>query len=144
MKKFEMLCQRKYREEDGKEMFTYDFVEDGVIYQVSTSWFDKDEIYKDDRRKDPDRMTGSEFEELARKFIDWDTQKEVAKKIVEVNGAEYEYDSYNSLYSLKTKNSDNPHVICGRCLNSKFTLIYGNYELFAHCDCGHTMSVYSG
>lgn len=37
-----------------------------------------------------------------------------------------------------------PHILCGKCHNSEFTLQYGTYELIAICKCGNKMSVYSG
>ena len=45
----------------------------------------------------------------------------------------------------KIKNKDNrPEVLC-ECLNDKFVLRYGNYEIFAKCTkCGVEASVYSG
>jgi hypothetical protein len=37
------------------------------------------------------------------------------------------------------------HVLCGKCETPDFTLVYGDYEIFAVCSkCGRKDSVYSG
>lgn len=37
-----------------------------------------------------------------------------------------------------------PAVWCPKCHNDSFKLSYGEWELKAHCPCGHVMTVYDG
>jgi len=128
------------------EKITYSFEEDGMIYEVSTIWFDCVNLRKE--FDESDGCSGWEYDERARKFIDWSTQKKVAKELIERDGETYEYDVYYKRYRLKDdrdkRNPDAPDVICPKCLNDSFILKYGDYELLALCPCGHSMTVYDG
>lgn len=68
------------------------------------------------------------------------------------NGIEYKRWSYSGGQPPEScdghfmaKHGAEPGVLCGKCLGSTFTLIYGNYEISAKCKrCGHAGTVYDG
>ena len=61
---------------------------------------------------------------------------------IEINGIIYEYSKYYD--RLESERDEIPGVLCPKCYNDTFQLSYGNYEIIAHCKCGHSMTVYDG
>lgn len=71
----------------------------------------------------------------------------------------YDYAENDTIYSLGGDNTteqhfrfqsdddgyDGPHVLCGKCHESKFIIQFGNYSVIAQCvACGMEAEVYSG
>lgn len=67
-----------------------------------------------------------------------DTIKDQDKVII--NDKTYTYSSYYK----RLVSEDYDSIACPMCHNISFTLSYGEYELIAHCKCGHSMVVYDG
>lgn len=65
-------------------------------------------------------------------------------EIININGIDYEYSEYYKKLNIVDESKSNVHVLCPLCLNSLFSLRYGDYELIAQCSCGHEMTVYDG
>lgn len=61
---------------------------------------------------------------------------------VTINNKIFLYDHYYK--RLRAEDSGVPQIACPNCHNTQFQLSYGDYELIAHCNCGHTMTVYDG
>lgn len=55
---------------------------------------------------------------------------------------------YVEFYDRLEKKDDNntiaPAILCPKCLNSTFTISYGEWECIANCSCGHKMTIYDG
>ena len=135
-------CIPEDAEDWTHEQIRYRFVEEGVVYEVFTEWFDHIKFQKE--FDEGEGYSGSDYDDKAQVFIDWSTKKKVADKSIEKNGHTYTYDECNDKYMVEEKPDNVPHVLCGKCQHDNFSLRYGSYEIFAVCSCGHEMSVYSG
>jgi len=65
------------------------------------------------------------------------------KKIV-IDRREFYFNEREDGNILRAVDRKAPEIMCPECLNTKFEISYGDYQLICICNCGHTMVVYDG
>lgn len=64
-----------------------------------------------------------------------------------INGIKYVYvSSYDrmELPDFDDGTRYRPAIACPQCFGTKFSISYGDWECIAHCECGHSMTIYDG
>jgi acetone carboxylase gamma subunit len=63
---------------------------------------------------------------------------------ITIDNEVYEYSKFYDRLQIINDDSNKPGIICPKCLNTLFTITYGDYKCIANCKCGHSMTVYDG